>query len=570
MHKYIVFIVIFFSSIVQANGFNFLDNRHNSGPLSTTEAFQPEINLDEKELNIYFNIQPKHYLYKNKISVTVNDKNIDLIKPKGLEKNDPIFGDVIIYENFTTIKSKINDNNKKLNIKLHYQGCSEEFNICYPPEIIEIVKDNIYIKDYIVPLKKEENIKKDFNVFENQTDALAISKYIQSGNVILVAFVFLGIGILMAFTPCVFPMVPIISSIVVKHDKKHPVLVSSLYVLGIALCYVSIGLILNIFDFNIQIALQNIYLLIGTSIAVFILGLTMFGFITIKTPTFIQSLIHEKTESLDKKNNYHSLIAIGYLSALMLSPCAVAPLAGTLLFASQYENVLYSSLLLFLLGIGSGLPLILFSSSLKKILPKAGLWMYEVKHAIGFVMILMSYYLMSKIIPFDSNDILSILFKTISLMTIIIYIMKFIKIDNLSKVLFSIIFSIIIFFNFSNSKIDEVKNIKKDFTILTQLEDLKIEGKTLLYIGADWCVACKQMEHTTLKDEEVIKMLSEFKVYYVDITEMSLKEKEILKKYNLQIAPFYVLYNSKGEELNEINIGYLNKNKFLEILKKIN
>ena len=254
----------------------------------------------------------------------------------------------------------------------------------------------------------------------------------------------------------------------------------------------------------------------------------------------------------------------------MLSPCAVAPLAGTLLFASQYESILLSSFLLFLLGIGSGIPLIIFSTSFKKLLPKAGHWMYEIKHAIGLTMVLISYYLLSKIIPLNSSDYISILFKTVIFFTVILYLMKFISLDFKSKVSLSLIFSTIIFAIFLNGNTKEINNVKKDFINLDKIEDLIIDRKTMIYVGADWCVSCKQMENSTFQDIEVINKLKEFKIYYVDITNMTEKEKEILKTFNLQIAPFYVLYDNKGIKLDEVNIGYLNKVKFLEILKKIN
>jgi thiol:disulfide interchange protein DsbD len=566
MFKHFIFTLFILSSITNVNaaGLNFLDSQNNSNELlSSKEAFQPEIILDKDEIKINFNVQPRHYLYYDKIFLTVNDEITEIIKPEGLQKNDPIFGNVLTYDKFTTIKSFINSDSQQLNIKLNYQGCSEKFNICYPPEVLTIKENNIYKEKYD---KDNENL----NIFNNQTDALAISKYIKEGNVFFVLIAFLGVGILMAFTPCVFPMIPIISSIIVKHDKKHPVLVSSLYVLGMALCYMSIGLILNIFDFNIQIALQNIYLLIATSVIIFILALSMFGFINIRLPNFIQSKIHEGTEKLDKKNNYIYLILSGYLSALMLSPCAVAPLAGTLLFASQYESVIYSSLLLFLLGLGSGIPLVIFSSSFKKLLPKAGHWMYEIKHLIGLTMVLISYYLMAKIIPLNSTDFISILFKTVIFFTVIVYLMKFINLDLKSKISLSLIFSTIIFAIFLNGNTKDIYNVKKDFIKLNKIEDLIIDKKTMVYVGADWCVSCKQMENSTFQEQDVISKLKEFKIYYVDITDMTEDERKILKTFNLQIAPFYVLYDIEGKRLNEVNIGYLNKLKFLEMLKKIN
>lgn len=570
MLKYFIFSLFLFSNISNATGLNFISSSKSNSPLPVEEAFQPEINLLEKEFQVNFNVQPKHYLYKDKIKLFVNNEEISLNKKEGTLKNDPLFGKVFIYENFTTFKPNINSEKEKLNITLKYQGCSEEFQICYPPEEYTIVKDNKYIKNFQkVDSEEIEKIVNYKDILNNQSDANKISNYINDQKPLFIILIFLLLGLLMAFTPCVFPLVPIISAIVVKHDKKHPLIVSSLYVLGIGLCYSAIGIIINLFDFNIQIALQNIYFLWGTAIFIFILALSMFGFINLRVPNFIQNKIQEKNQKLDNNKHYYSLVLSGFLSALILSPCAIAPLAGALLFASQYDSIFFSSLILFVLGIGSGIPLIIFSSSLKKLLPKTGIWMYEVKNGIGMMMIFISYYLISTIIPLNSSDFSSNLFKIVIFSTLIAYLLKFISLDFKSKSILFIISILLLFSNFNNSEQKNVENIKKEFELIENINDLKINKKTLVYVGADWCVACKQMENLTFKNEEVISKLKEFKIYYVDITELTNEEKIILNKYNLQIAPFYVLYDSEGKQSKEINIGYLEKNKFLEILNKI-
>lgn len=564
-------LILLNSIVVNAEGLNFINKNSSSNyPLSPQEAFNPKLNLEKEKITIELNIKPNHYIYKDKLHLTINNKNYNLEKPNGIFKNDAIYGNVEIYEDYIKINSeKINENKKELKIDFTYQGCSEEFNICYPVEKISITENNIYKNNF---KEKTINNSENINIFNSSTDANFISKFINDKNIFITILMFSLIGILMAFTPCVFPMVPIISSIIVKHDKKHPVLVSSLYVLGIGLCYSTIGIILSLFNFNIQVALQNIYFLILTSIFIFILALTMFGFINIRMPNFIQSKLHEKTEELDKKNNYHSLILSGFISALMLSPCAVAPLAGALLFASKYENYLYSTFLLFVLGFSSGLPLIIFASSLKKILPKAGKWMYEIKYLIGILMVFVSYSLLDKVISHNSYDLIRIIFNTVVVSTLIFYFLKFSNFDIKNKISLGFIFLTIIFtIFFSNKGIEENdKNIKEEFLKLNKIEDLKIDSKTLIYVGADWCVSCRQMESSTFRDKEVIEELKKFKVYYLDITDVTPEEKEILSKYNLQIAPFYVLYDSNEKQFEEINIGYLDKIKFLEMLKKIN
>lgn len=571
-------VLLLFTNITTANTFdNFLSNKQTK-PLDVTEAFQPEIVLNKDSIDVNFNIQPKHYLYKDKIHIYVNDKELLMNMPIALDKLDPVYGQVKIFEGYTTVKSSTNNINiPDYKIKVVYQGCSEEFSICYPVEtLVKNLKNESYNPN-IIPqdlISKETTSEVKTIPTVNYDDSSSIVKLIANENSIVVVFMFLGFGLLMAFTPCVFPMVPILSSIIVKHDKKHPFVVSLLYVIGMGLCYASIGFILKLFNFNIQIALQNKYILIATALFMLLLASSMFGLINFRLPYFIQNKIHDKTEKLDKNKNPLSLIAIGYLSALMLSPCAVAPLAGTLLFASQYDSIVYSSFLLFILGLGSGIPLILWGTSFKKLLPKTGVWMYEIKYVMGMLMVFTSFYLLDKIIPFSTTDTLSpIIFKSLLITTIIAYLAKFIKIDIKSKIIIVLISFITILSSNFNPNVSEIKipHIKDSFIRINSLQELnkEINGKSLVYVGADWCTSCKQMESSTLKDPEVIKNLREFKVLYLDITEMTDEKKKVLEHFNLQIAPFYVLYNSMGKKDNDIYIGYLNKEKFLEILHKI-
>lgn len=576
MKRIFLFLVLFIFSGLSFG--NIFEQNSSKSPLDVESAFQPNITLNPDSLILEFNVQPNHYLYKDKLKLSINNKQIDYISPKSHNKLDPIYGNVQIFEGFTKITSDIptvKENTIKLEVM--YQGCSEEFNICYPEE--KLVKEiiNPYYKD--ISNTTATNISTTKNIDTSSIivgfeDSNYVLDLISGGSYIFTLSVFLIFGLMMAFTPCIFPMVPILSSIVVKHDKKHPLFVSFLYVLGISLCYASIGLILKLFNFNIQLLLQNQYTLLLTAIIMIILSLSMFGIINFRLPTFIQQKIHNETEMLDKKDNPIYLIGSGYLSALMLSPCAVAPLAGTLLFASQYDSIIYSSLLLFTLGIGSGIPLMLWGTSFKKILPKTGIWMYEIKYIMGIFILMVSLYLLNKIIPLNDQDVITpALLKTAVISILLGYLVRFINIDSRSKIILILIL-IITVFNTNYKNVDTVNNpsIKKEFVVVNNMDELNknINGKTLLYVGADWCTSCKQMENTTFRDSNVKAKLKEFKVLYLDITDITTEEKNILENFNLQIAPFYVLYNNKGIKDDKIYIGYLNNEKFLEILNKIN
>lgn len=572
-------------SVFQASGYS--DSK--KGPLDVEQAFQPDFILDNQKFEVTFNVQERYYIYKDKLSLKVNGKDYTLNMPEAIMKNDPVFGNVYTYEGYTEFNTSINSNKDKLDIQLKYQGCSDEYKICYPMETYNTSLTNIYKNNYVkeidtnltaltesskVTLTTETtdaNDSKSTSFFYNADDAGFIAKFIKKENYAVTLGLFLLFGILMAFTPCTFPMIPILSSIIMKHEGKNPLVLSTLYVIGIALCYASIGLVLKLFNFNIQILLQNIYLLIATSIVMFILALSMFGFINFRMPAFIQGKISEKASSLDKSSNPLSLVTSGFLSALILSPCAVAPLAGTLIFASQYDSIVYSTLLLLTLGLGSGIPLILWGTSFRKMMPKAGNWMYHVKDFIGVMLLVVGLYLLAKIIPFDGNSLTSIIFKTACFSVVIGYLIKFFDFSIKNKILlFFITFIMMFSFNMKTNEhvTQSPQNAKTAFLPAKSLADIKESPYTMVYVGADWCVSCKEMELTTYADSDVIEALKGYTVYYVDITEMDANKKEILKKYDLQIAPFYVLYDKEGKRKDETYIGYLNKTKFLEIIKK--
>lgn len=562
------FILLLFLSSQSVAGF--LDSPTNK-PLSPQDAFQPSIEVKDNSINLSFNIQPKYYLYKEKFKLTVNNNDNSLDFPISTTKDDPVFGRVEIYENYTTLKSNIKDTtNRFLEIELRYQGCSEEFHICYPEEMVnKTIENPLFGK--IDALTKVEDKKVNIQKVEIDSDnATYISSFIKEQNALIALFIFLFLGIAMAFTPCTFPMIPIISRLILNNKNNKAFTSSLAYIIGIGLCYASIGFVIKIFDFNIQIAAQNIYILIATALVMFVLALSMFDIINIQMPSSIQTRINKKADNIGNG----SLIAImcsGFLSALVLSPCAVGPLAGTLLFASQYDGFLYPSLLLFILGLGSGIPLLLWSTSLKKFLPKTGKWMYEIKFYMGVALLLVALYMIGKIIPLSSSDTISpAILKSLYMGILASVIIRYLSFGFKDKAIMTILIVVFSFF-FSNTHtvVDKEESIKKNFTHITNTNELKLDGKTLLYVGADWCVSCRQMENTTFKSPKVKESLKNFKVYYLDITTMTKEKREILDKFNLQIAPFYVLYDSKGNQYNNIYIGYLNEEKFLEMIDKI-
>lgn len=552
--------------------------RESANILPAQEAFQPNISSKNNKLIVNFNIQNGYYIYKNKFELKINGQKIDngnIDYPiNSLEKNDDIFGKVSVYEYNSTFTTNL-DNSPNYNIEMSYQGCSEAYNICYPKE--KIIK-NITNLNYL----ETKESKTTNNIKLTTNDSSEIKSIIEDKSFIITTITFFGIGLLLCLSPCVFPTLPLISGLVIGSNKK-PLLVSSIYGLGFVFSYAMIGLIIDLFSINLQVAIQNPIFIISSGILFIILGaLTLFS-----DGSFGTQNLNSKIDSAIRKINNKNLLTtfiIGFLSSLILSPCAVAPLGATLIFISQKSQLFYGMWLLSILALGMIAPMVLMATVLKKLMPKTGEWLYDARKILGFLLFGFSLYTFSRYIQPVLFNYLMIFIMITLLISINNKILRIIVL-GLSLFIFNIFNPNIFLSKESNNEYNiQHENLSSYFLHVSNMNELngiihnaEAENKeVIVYVGADWCIACREMEKTSFADIDVInyykkqKEEEKNKIFVkVDISELTDEKKEILTMYNLQIAPYFVIYNqdnNKKLNISKISIGYLESSGLKKIL----
>ncbi len=599
-------------------------------PLTAEEAFNVNYNIKDKNLSININIEPEHYLYLHKIKLLVNGKEKKFEFNNYVNKIDEHYGEIkAIYNTFNITVSSEEEINE---FEFEYQGCSEKFNICYPMQTIkkkidnkpkEISKKELTINEEVIVNKKnivdiestrklkkieEEvndsilNSKKDSektnkinlefsenNVIEiekksflsNYIDIDEITKNISIDNKLSTFFIFFVAGILISFTPCVLPMIPIISSIVIGNDEKISNLkaffLSLSYVLGSAFTYAIFGAIAGLFSQNIQIYMQNPYVIGIFSILLFLLALSLFDLYEIKMPSKITNKTTEISNKL-KGGKYLTVFLMGILSTLILSPCVAAPLAaGITYIAANSESsgsILFGAFSLFSFGLGIGLVLIIITTLLNTVKIKSGNFMNEIKYFSGFLIIIVSVFIASRIIP----DIVTYYLYQIIILSYIISIFAR-NYEKLKKGFIMIIalLATVLYLNDSNN-IDnavfekqnktEVISQKLNYDYVEKLEDISVDKENVLIkFTADWCTYCKKMEKDIFNNQEFYNELSNYKIYVVDLTETSKEEEKIMSKLKV-VAPPALFFFKEGKPIH-YKIGEVKKSEMKEILEKI-
>ncbi len=497
--------------------------------LSPDAAFQLDLAAkDTLNLVANFKIAPGYYLYKQRIKFVIKDtatgeiEAIDL--PAGDIKDDPNFGKQEVYHHDFSANIKLASANNPV-VQATYQGCSEK-GLCYAPQTKTI---NISLKSTGL----QANIDEPSGASSDDDETTLALK---SGNLWLVIAGFFAAGLLLSFTPCVLPMIPILSSIIVgsQSKQKHPSRLhafglSVAYVLGMALSYTLAGVAAGLSGNLLSQSLQNPWVLGATALLFVVLAFSMFGFYELKLPAVFEHKILNLSNKL-KGGKFFGVFVMGALSALIVSPCVAAPLAGALIYIGQSHNVLLGGVGLFALAIGMGVPLLLIGASAGSLLPKAGSWMTIVRNFFGVLMLAMAAYIVWPVLPSHITAPVN----------------KLIGLDNTVHHL--------------------------PFTRIKSLADLdaaiqSAKGKiVMLDFYADWCTSCKEMEKYTFSDETVKTALKNAVLLQADVTENNDDDKALLKRFNLFGPPGIIFFDKAGNELSIRVIGYKNAVDFTEII----
>ena len=556
-HINLVFILFFFSLSSFANdGFSFYDEKEAFLPVE--EAFQFQLLPDENKslIKIELNNAPGYYTYKGKFKVSFDPSTkIEITYPQGDIKEDEFFGKQEVYfgKQIITIllKGQIPTDQK---IKIDYQGCSEK-GLCYPPST------------HIINVEGQSNIN-----YLSETDSFV--ETLNDRNFLIILMSFFLAGLLLSLTPCVLPMVPILSSIVISSNKNHAIRYTLSYVAGVSATYIIFGIVASITGSFLSSSLQNIYFLLFNGFLFLIFALAMFDIFhfNISENNFLSNLLNK----INKKNIIH-IFFLGLFSALILSPCVAPPLAAAILYISQANDMLLGGLSLFIMSIGMSVPLLLIGFSANRFLPKPGIWMVKVKKLIGFVLIGMSIYIIR---PLLDEVVFYLLLNTLLTITIFYYLfftenkIVTLKIVLILGLLFSVLFNIYHTKNYIDKDINLSSNEKPKFIVINsveQLDNIIASNKAkpvMLDFYADWCVACLEFEKFTFTDKEVNTLMQQYILLKADVTKNNQNDKALMKRFNIFGPPAILFFNNSGDEVKQIRtIGFKNPKDFKKILQ---
>lgn len=579
---------------------DFTDNAEDAF-LHPDKAFQLEVTpIGANTLNGQFIVAPGYYLYKDRIQFTIKDASQGAVAefelPTGDMKDDPNFGKMEVYHHDFAAAIKLKDLAAGYILQAKYQGCSEK-GLCYAPQ----TKTFSFGDVQSIPAKTKVGDTKQ----SGEDEATSLLK---SGKLWLIAAGFFGFGLLLSFTPCVLPMIPILSGIIIGDKKTHQHETSRLhsfnlslaYVLGIALSYTLAGIAAGLSGQLLSNALQSPLMLTLTALIFVVLSFSMFGFYELRLPQFIEERMVNTTNKL-KGGQFLGVFIMGVISALIVSPCVAAPLAGTLIYISQTKDVLLGGVALFSLSIGMGVPLLLIGASAGHVLPKAGNWMTAVRNAFGVLMLAVAIYLISPIIPvgfqmllwaalliipaiyLHALDTLPLdsetgrshpwmrFWKGIGIILLILGIMMLIGAVTGAKTPLKPLSGI----NLANSVQSSphalpFKRVKNTAELDANIDHAK--GKVvMLDFYADWCTSCKEMELLTFSEPSVQAALKDAVLLQADVTDNTPEDLAMLKRFSLFGPPGIIFFNRSGQEIKTIRvIGYEEANQFLATVNRVN
>ena len=557
--------------------------------LPVDEAFQFSAEKSDNQENVIVNwsIAEGYYLYQEKISVKLNQEensSFDVptfsISPE--DYNDPYFGLMKIFKKPVQAIFKASQPPLKAEdvVEIVYQGCTEGF--CYPPEVKEIKVADLPIAQVANTKKTSENSTALSAQPKAEQDRLAESLF--NSKYAVFGFFLLGLGL--AFTPCVLPMLPLLSAIVIGQNQRpnmwRAFTLSFVYVQGMALTYTLLGLVVAAIGLPFQVALQHPYVMIGLSIIFVLLALSMFGVFTLQLPSSLQTKLSLLSQQ-QKAGAFGGVFLMGMIAGLVASPCTSAPLSGALLYVAQSGDLFTGAITLYLLALGMGVPLILITLFGNKILPKSGMWMETVKKLFGFVMLALPVFLISRILPDEWTPRLWAMLGTAFFIWFAFQMPK-----NGTGWVFRILFLVAAMISVkplqtwvwgesqASSAVEnkvvshvEFKKVKSEAELQQALSENN-KSLVMLDLYADWCVACKEFEKETFSDPSVQKPFGDMLLLQVDMTKNSEENRALMTKYKVLGLPTILFFSRDGKEIEGSRVnGFMPPVEFLQWIQKI-
>ena len=571
--------------------------------LMPEEAFKPSVKINKNlQIEAKIEIADEIYLYVDAIKLDLKNADGISIDKKNLPKSVNHHGDMVYLQSPTfLIDLKKNAQVKgieTIEFSLSYQGCSEQ-GLCYEPytEVFKLDIDTQKLKlankveetKALESLKIKQEEKPKISEDEmSETDSIANT--IKSGNILIILLTFFGFGILLSLTPCVFPMIPIISGVIISQGEglttKKAFVLSLVYVLAMAVAYTIAGVLAGLFGANLQAALQTPWVIYSFAGVFVVLAMSMFGFYELKLP---DSLV-AKVSSNSNRSGFVGVAIMGFLSALIVGPCVAAPLAGALVYIGQTGDAILGGMALFSMSIGMGLPLIAIGVSAGKFMPKPGAWMTMVSAIFGVMMLGVAIWMLERVVD---EYLIMLLFAMLGL-GFSIYLGAFEKeahIFRRSVAMIMFIYSTSLFIGTmggstsmtkplsflqsSSAVVVQSETSELEFLKVVNLEELdkalaKNKGKKIMLdFAADWCTSCKELDEITFKDNAVKAKLNDYVLIRADVTQNTDAQKAMSKKYGVFGPPVLIFFDSElNVKKSKTIVGFIEPKDFLEHLSK--
>lgn len=596
--------VLILSTPVQAGLFD-KNPFSEGGPVDVETAFVFGNFQEGNELTLYWDIPDDYYLYRDRIELKESDsiKIVNRVNAQAEQKDDPLFGKVWVYHNRAEVKfslSSVSAEGASGTLQVTYQGCWEG-GICYPPVTKEVKVSGVTDlkqSDFKRTDESASVVMSDIQPTVRLSEQDQFAAMLKNGNLFVTLGAFFIAGLALSFTPCVFPMIPILSSIIAGQGRHVTAgkgfFLSLVYVLSVSVTYTLAGIFAGLFGENLQALFQSTWIIVTFSTIFVLLSLSMFGFYELQLPNSLQSKLSQLSNS-QQGGTITGVAIMGFLSALIVGPCMAAPLAGALIYIGQTGDPVLGGSALFSMSIGMGVPLLLVGTSAGKLLPHAGLWMDKVKAVFGVLLILLAIWMLDRIVP----TIVTMWLTSIVLIVSSVYMgaLSTNKKNTSGKThlakgigLVVLLYGVLLMVGAlagGNSILYPLKGITGTqaassqplpFVKVTtpdqleaQLKEAELASKpVMLDFYADWCVSCIELDLFTFSDSSVQQALSHYRVIKVDVTSNDAEAKALNKRYSLIGPPAVIFYNSSGELLpHKTLIGVVDPKEFVNHISDI-
>jgi len=567
--------------------------------LPPEQAYRASVRtLGPDRIEVHFDIEDGYYLYKKQIKVRSDPERVVLGEPElppGKIKHDEFFGEVETYRNGldfavpVTAPAEIT----RFELTVISQGCAD-IGVCYPPTpqtlSVDLTQSGAASGGGILA-KLGVGSESSAPALETPASGAPaamptaapagdgdesgrIAGLFSAQSLPIVLLSFLGFGLLLAFTPCCFPMIPILSGIIVGHGHKitktRALVLSLAYVLGMAVTYAIAGVAAGLSGTLLSAALQNVWVLSAFALIFVVLSLSMFGFYELQLPTALQSKLSD-TASHEKGGSLHGVVVMGVLSALIVGPCVAAPLAGALLYIAKTGDAVLGGLALFVMALGMGMPLLAVGVAARSVLPKAGPWMEGIKKAFGVILLALAVWMISPVVP----AVVPMIGYGVLLVFSGIYLHALDALPPHAKssqrfwkaigVIALIIGGAMLVGALAGSRdpLQPLAGLRGGSAIASPQPvfekvhsvaelDARIaaaDRPVMLDFYADWCVSCKEMERFTFSDPAVQARMSRMLLLKADVTANSADDQALLKRFSLFGPPGIIFFRPGGEEI---------------------